>query len=131
MTMREILDIVYLSLYAIVILATIMAFVIRLIKNSKASKKVSEENESEKQKVKELENCQKVYDFVRDSMLKVENYLNYTDVEKSEFVKNEVRSVCSSLGIEFAKVDVDKIISYFMDVANGINKRGTESKKTR
>lgn len=130
MTTREILDIIYLSVYALVIILTIIAFVIRICRNAKANKKVITESEEMKEKAEELENGQKIIDFVRDSMLKVENFINYTDIEKSEFVKNEVKSMCANLKIDPTKIDVDKIINYFMEVANNINKRGTQSKKT-
>ena len=108
-----------------------ICFIIRKVKKIKANKNLQEDNNSKEQKIEELEHSQQIIDYVRDSMLKVENFKNFTDIEKEQFVENEVKCLCATIGVNMETINIPKIIQYFMEVANGINARGTESKKIK
>lgn len=114
--MDKIIDIVYSCLYVVGLIALIITGLIKMIKSKSTNKNLAYENET-------LQSTLDIMDVIREAMIKAESFSNYTGAEKSAYVESAVRSLCYDKEIDIADVDVQSIISYFMEVGDKINAR--------
>ena len=114
--MDTIIDIIYAGLYVVGLLSLFIAMIIRTIKSKSTNNELAYTNET-------LQSTLDIMDTIRDAMIKAESFINYTGEEKSAYVESAVRSLCYEKGLDIQEIDVQSIISYFMEVGNKINAR--------
>jgi hypothetical protein len=76
-----------------------------------------------------FENFINIEKVVKDLIVSVEGYINYTGADKKEWVKTKVNQFCIENKIPFYDVEVDKMIEQSIDLSKTVNAREKDKVK--
>lgn len=128
MSIDTISSIIYLAIVIIGLISIIISAIIKVKNTIKIKNQANAEINKAQEQVTLLENSNIIIDAIHDAMIQAEQFINYSATEKCEFVKSQIKSICYEKNIDYNSLNADKIIDYFMEIANNINARGTVSK---
>lgn len=98
-----------------VILSMIISFIVvllKLFKNVKLKNKAQSLIEVEKS--------------VKDNICRIEDFTNFTGIDKKEWVKTKVNQFCINKGMEYDEKIVDELIEMFISFSKLVNKTDKE-----